>query len=234
VQPAPHIVWVAGGLLWMEDAAVCRGCLRPLRWTNGSYHCERCGLTRPDPRWRLEDGTIHGPEGSVPVDLRIPGRANPINALFAVATAAQYGIELRAAMAAIGRIGDIAGRYREYEVDGRRVQLHLSKNAASWNESLHLFASDPDAGLICALDRMGLTGRDAMTPWDTPVELLAGRRVVATGELRDEVALRLQVAGAEPVASADPLDAIRSCPPGRVHVLCNYAMFPLLKRRLES
>ncbi len=36
VQAAPSVVWVAGGLLWEEDARVCRGCVAPLEWSGGS------------------------------------------------------------------------------------------------------------------------------------------------------------------------------------------------------
>jgi lipid II isoglutaminyl synthase (glutamine-hydrolysing) len=234
VQPADDVIWVAGGLLAREDALVCRGCLRPLQWDDDGYHCDGCGLSRPPAPWRLDDGVIEGPAGRVPVAVSLPGRANHVNALFAAATADLYGVDGATAMAAMGEIRDVAGRYQAYDIDGRMVRLHLAKNWGSWNETLRLFAADRDAGVVCALNGMGLTGRDAATIWDTPVELLAGRRAVATGELRDDVALRLEVAGADVTAVVDPLEAIRSLPPGRVDVVCNYVTFPGLKRRLAA
>lgn len=234
VQPAANIVWVAGGLLANDDALVCRGCRSPLEWQGDKYRCERCGYARPSAQWRLEDGVIHGPATKAPVGISLPGRANQVNALFAVATAALHGVDGATAMAAMARIQDVAGRYRTYELDGRTVRLHLAKNWGSWNETLRVFASEPDAGVVCAVDGMGLAGRDTATVWDTPVELLAGRRAVATGERCDDVAVRLQVAGLDVAVVADHLEAILACAPGPVHVVCNYVAFPRLKRRLAS
>ncbi len=232
VQPAKDVVWVAGGLLWKEDALVCRGCLLPLVWDAGAYRCGGCGLSRPEPAWRLEEGVIHGPAGSVQTDISLPGRANQVNALFAVATAALYGVGPAAAMTAIAGVDDVAGRYRAHDIDGRTVRLHLAKNSASWNETVRLFAADTDAALVFALDGLGLTGRDTATTWDSPVELLAGRQAIASGERRADVALRLEIAGARVTAVADHIDAIRSCPPGPVHVLANYPTFHGLRKRL--
>ena len=233
VQPAPNVVWVAGGLLWKEDALVCRGCLRPLVWEADDYRCDSCGFTRPEPTWRLASGVIHGPGGSVATDaIRLPGRANPVNALFAVATAALYGVEPAAAMTAIAGIRDVDGRYRVYDVGGRLVQLHMVKNSASWSESIELFASDRQAALVFAVDGFGLTGRDTATIWDAPVESLGGRRAVTGGERRHDIAARLEVAGVEAVIAADYIEAIRACPPGPVHVVCNYSAFNFLKRIL--
>ena len=175
-----------------------------------------------------------GPDGSVATDVRLPGRANQVNALFAVVTASLYGVEPPAAMAAIAAVGDVDGRFRRYDVDGRTVQLHMVKNSASWAESIDLFAADPDAGLVFAVDRFGLAGRDTATIWDAPVERLAGRRAVASGERRDDIARRLEVAGAIVTTVADHLDAVRACPRGPVHVVSNYSAFNLLKRRLVS
>jgi UDP-N-acetylmuramyl tripeptide synthase len=234
VQPATDVVWVAGGLLWREDALVCRGCLLPIHWEGDAYHCDGCGLSRPEPAWRLESGAVHGPAGSVAVHTRLPGRANQVNALFAVATAAHYGVDPAAAMAAIAGITDVAGRYREYDVEGRIVRLHMTKNSASWNEVVTLLASDPDSGLVFALEDFGITGRDTATIWDSPVELLAGRRAVTSGARRHDVARRLEVAGVRVTAVADHFDAIRACPPGPVHVVANYRTFGILKKRLPS
>jgi hypothetical protein len=110
----------------------------------------------------------------------------------------------------------------------------MAKNSASWSETVTLFAADREASLVFALEGMGITGRDTATVWDSPVELLAGRRAVASGERRYDVALRLEVAGARVITIADHLDAIRSCPPGPVHVLANYRTFYLLRKWLAS
>jgi hypothetical protein len=108
----------------------------------------------------------------------------------------------------------------------------MVKNSASWSETLRVFADDDEAGLVFAIDDFGLTGRDTATIWDAPVELLAGRRAVASGRRRDDIAVRLEVAGVEVESVMDHLDGVRRCPRGRVHVVSNYSAFNLLKRRL--
>jgi UDP-N-acetylmuramyl tripeptide synthase len=233
VRPAKNVVWVAGGLLWKEDAHVCRGCLRPLEWHGDAYHCGGCGLERADPAWRLDGAAIEGPGVRLPVDLAVPGRANRVNALFAVATAAVHGVDPAAAVATMARIDDVDGRYRRYDVDGRIVQLHMVKNSASWGEAFEVFAADPGAGVLFAVDGFGLTGRDTATIWDAPAERLAGRRAVASGERCHDIACRLEVAGVDVTTVADHFEAIRSFEPGPVNVVCNYSAFNLFKRRLS-
>jgi hypothetical protein len=231
-REAPRVVWVSGGLFWRENALLCRGCLRPLAWDGPSFSCEQCGLHRPDPAWSIDGGTFVTPEGRLTPALAMPGRANLTNGLFAVATADLFGVPLPAAMEAVGRVGEVDGRFAAFEVDGRLIRLHMIKNSASWNETLQLLAADPEAGVVLAIDDFGLTGRDTATIWDTPVELLRGRRVVATGVRRDDIAVRLEVAGAAVETVAGHLDGVRRCPPGPVHVVTNYSAFNALKRRL--
>jgi UDP-N-acetylmuramyl tripeptide synthase len=231
---APRVVWVSGGLLWKENALLCRGCLLPLLWDGPSYRCAGCGLERPEPSWSLEDGDVATPHGRFAAPTSLPGRANLSNALFALATADVFGVGTPEALAAIARVSEVDGRYAVYDVDGRAVQLHMVKNSASWSEALRVFAADDEAGLVFAIDDFGLTGRDTATIWDAPVELLAGRRAVASGRRRDDIAVRLEVAGVEVESVIDHLDAVRTCPPGRVHVVSNYSAFNLLKRRLAS
>jgi lipid II isoglutaminyl synthase (glutamine-hydrolysing) len=232
VRGAPRVVWVAGGLLWKENALLCRGCLAPLTWAGPAYRCERCGLARPEPAWSIVDGRIRGPRGEFEPAVAMPGRANLSNALFALATADLIGADVQAAMHAMAGVAQVDGRYAEYDVDGRLVQLHMVKNSASWAEAIRVFVDDPDAGLVFAVDEFGLTGRDTATIWDAPVELLAGRPAVAAGRRRDDIAVRLQVAGVAVESVADHLLAVRRCPPGRVHVVTNYSAFNRLKRRL--
>ena len=52
VGDAPRVVWVAGGLLWKENALVCRGCLLPLGGTAPGSRARGAGSSVPSPRGR--------------------------------------------------------------------------------------------------------------------------------------------------------------------------------------
>ncbi len=234
VGDAPRVVWVAGGLLWRENALLCRGCIRPLVWDGERFSCEQCGLERPAPVWSLDGDDVVTPLGRFPFSVGMPGRANRVNGLFALATADVFGVSVPDAIAAMARVGEVDGRYAAYDLDGRLVTLHMVKNSASWAETLRIFADDAEAGLVFAMDDFGLTGRDTATIWDAPAELIAGRRALCSGRRRDDIAARLEVAGVDVEVVPEHLDAIRSCSPGPVHVVANYSAFNLLKRQLAS
>ncbi len=65
-----------------------------------------------------EDGSqrfvAHGPTGSLPVELRLPGHYNVANALLAMATLAAAGVDLERAAAGIGSV-DVPGRVQRVE-----------------------------------------------------------------------------------------------------------------------
>ena len=208
-----------GRTRWCAAAAFCRslGGRRPTAAT-------AAGSTRPEPAWRLEDGTsIHGPHGSVaarrpPAGARQPGQ-RPVRRGTAAALRRRPGG---------GDGGDRRHRGRRRALP--RVRRRRPARAPSHGEEQRAAGTRPSGSsprtarpaLVFALDGFGLTGRDTATTWDAPVELLAGRQAVASGERRDDVAARLEVAGVEVTTVADHLEAIRACPPGPVHVVANY------------
>ncbi len=212
------VVWVAAGYRWVEDAALCPACgrVRPLR-ADGSWTCA-CGLDRPEPDWILEGATAIGPEGRAPLELALPGEFNRTNALVAVAAAVARGVELERAARALGTVESVNGRYATVEVKGHPVQLLLAKNPASWAETLTLVGTG-DRELALCLNARTADGRDTSWIWDVPFERLAGRRVVVSGDRRADLALRLQVAGIDPLVVGDVADGIRLLPAGHPVVL---------------
>jgi UDP-N-acetylmuramyl tripeptide synthase len=212
------VVWVAAGYRWVEDAALCPSCgaVRPLR-ADGSWTCG-CGLDRPEPVWTLERDVAVGPRGRIRLELALPGEFNRTNALVAVATAAARGVDVRAATAALGSVRSVNGRYATVVVAGHPVQLLLAKNPASWAETLTLVERD-EAELALCLNARTADGRDTSWIWDVPFERLAGRRAVVSGDRRADLALRLEVAGVEPIVAVEPAEGIARLTPGRAVVL---------------
>ncbi|MFE3259743.1 MurT ligase domain-containing protein [Nocardia sp. NPDC059091] len=230
----PNVVWVSAGSGWSVDATSCPRSGEPIVWEGEHWYSTGADFQRPVPQWRVGEHTLSGPDGlEIPLALALPGRANRGNAAQAVAAAVALGADPDAAAAAAGTVREIAGRYRTVEVDGRRTRMLLAKNPAGWQEALSMI--DPAAtGLVIAVNGQVPDGEDLSWLWDVRFEHFEGTQVVAAGERATDLAVRLTYAGVEHITVADPLDAIASCPPGRVEVLANYTAFRDLNRDLET
>ena len=123
----------------------------------------------------------------------LPGRANRANAAMAAAAARCFGVQPEAAVAAMGTVADVAGRYRTETVGGVPVRLLLAKNPAGWREALEMVAGS-DAPAVVSINARIADGRDPSWLWDVPFEDLRGRFVVASGERRHDLAVRLAYA----------------------------------------
>ncbi len=242
----PELVWVAGGHRWAGDGMVCRDDLVAL-WTDptssppGEWWCERCGQRRPEPAWTLEDGVVRGPaqtEGGEPIEVRLdigmPGDVNDVNGLFALVTAVTLGAPARPVAAAFPRVAEVDGRYGRRVIEGRAVRLLLSKNPASWQETVDVAAASDEPLVFDITARGDFNARDTSFVWEAPIERLAGRPVIATGVRAHDIALRLEVAGLDVRAIPDPLEAIRACPPGPVTIATNYPAFLELRDVLAA
>jgi UDP-N-acetylmuramyl tripeptide synthase len=208
-RAAPRTLWVATDQDWTADAAGCPACAGRIAFTPGSWRCTRCDLARRAPAVTVGDADGRGavvvlPSGPVEVPLGLPGRVNRINAAFALAAAESMGADPDAAASAVAAVREVAGRYRVATVAGRAVRLLLAKNPAGWHEALDLLAPPP-APVVVAINARIADGHDPSWLWDVPFERLAGRFVVATGERRHDLAVRLRYADVDH-AVADALD----------------------------
>jgi len=88
---------------------------------------------------------VIGPGVEAPLELAMPGAVNEVNALFALVTAVQLGVPPEAAAAAFSGVVDVDGRYGRRSLDGRSVRLLLSKNPASWQETVDIMEASDDA-----------------------------------------------------------------------------------------
>jgi UDP-N-acetylmuramyl tripeptide synthase len=238
----PELVWVNGGHRWAGDGMVCRDCMLALRTDPssspaGEWWCERCGQRRPAATWWREGPVVHaidvdGSAITVPLELGMPGDVNEVNGLFALATAVQLGVRAAEAAAAFRGVIDVDGRYGRRNLDGRLVRLLLSKNPASWQETVDVVAASDEPLIFDITARGDLNARDTSFVWEAPIERLAGRPVIAAGVRANDIALRLEVAGLDVRVIPDPFDAIRAVPPGPVTVATNYPAFLELRDAL--
>ncbi len=198
-----EVTWVSVGNTWTADSVLCPSCGSILRRDGADWSCE-CGFRRPNPSWVLTDGVVVDPSGARHgLGLRLPGRANQANAVMALAAAHALGVPVETALPAMASVGSVGGRYQTVTLGGRRVRLLLGKNPAGWAEMFGMLAPPP-APVVIAINARAADGKDPSWLWDVPFEKLAGRLVVATGERRHDLAVRLTYAGVDQVTVEDP------------------------------
>jgi len=233
--PAARVIWVGTGAWWTLDAAGCPSCAGRIEFSNDgrSWACGSCEFRRPEPAWSLREhrGTFsvdptHGEP--IALNLSLPGRANAANAAMVVAASADLGLRPTEVAAALGGLRSVAGRYRTAAIGGADVRMLLAKNPAGWQEAIDM-VGPPPTPLIAAINARIADGRDPSWLWDVPYERLAGRFVVATGERRHDLAVRLRYAGIDhDVADTLPdaaTMAANHAPEGRVDLIANYTAF---------
>ncbi|WP_208026774.1 Mur ligase family protein [Rhabdothermincola sediminis] len=218
-------IWVGTGDTWRGDATGCPACGGRLSFEGGGWSCLGCDLARPEPDlWLDGDAVAHRDGRRTALELRLPGRVNRANAALALAAAEAMGATPEAAAAAMADVDDVAGRYRTVTVDGCRARLLLAKNPAGWREALDMLAPPPQP-VVVAINARVADGHDPSWLWDVPFERLRGRRVVATGERRHDLAVRLRYAAVDHVVADTLAAAVQAAGSPAVDVAANYTAF---------
>ena len=244
---SPNVVWVAAGGGWAGDSVSCPRSGDIIERDGGGspdWHSTGADFKRPSPQWWFDDSHIHGPDGlSLPMTLSLPGAVNRGNATQAVAAAVALGADPAAAVAAVSRVDEVAGRYRTVQIGSHTARILLAKNPAGWQEALSM-VDKHGAGVVISVNGQEPDGEDLSWLWDVSFEHFAdeplARRetgsdtvVVAAGERGTDLAVRLGYAGVEHSLVHDTVAAIESCPPGHVEVIANYTAFLQLNRRIS-
>ncbi len=220
---ASAVRWVSAGLRWRADAVGCPVCEGRIEFaddgpaggeTAAGWACS-CGFARPEPDVRVLDG----PGGSVEaawrdgtrlaVSLRLPGHFNRTNAVLATVAAGAFGVGPAPALAAMEKVGEVAGRFTVAQVGGQATRLLLAKNPAGWTELLDLVA-EGTGPVVVSINARVADGKDPSWLWDVPFEQLRGRRVVAAGDRCLDLSVRLRYAGVEHETVRDPVEAVRT------------------------
>jgi UDP-N-acetylmuramyl tripeptide synthase len=234
-EHAEHVVWVAAGQTWQDDAWSCPRCGGVLQRPDEVWHCAACGLSRPEPAWRLEGTALRDPLG-VKIDLTglaLPGRANRANATTAAAVAGLFGVDPHTAVSRMQAVQAVAGRYDTVQYRGRSLRLLLAKNPAGWLETFDLVAETDDPVLL-SVNALGADGTDTSWLWDVDYTRLAGRPVLVIGQRRLDLAVRLQVAGVDFTVYEDVDAAVNHAPPGPIDAIANYTAFQQLRRKVGA
>lgn len=231
---SPNVVWVAAGGSWANDSVSCPRSGEVIVRDGRDWYSTGTDFKRPTPQWSYDDTHLHGPDGlSLPMTLALPGAVNRGNAAQAVAAAVTLGADPRAAVAAVERVDEVAGRYRTVTLGNHTARVLLAKNPAGWQEALSM-VDKHGAGVVIAVNGQVPDGEDLSWLWDVRFEHFEGTQVVAAGERGTDLAVRLGYAGVEHTLVHDTVAAIASCPPGHVEVIANYTAFLQLNRVLEK
>ena len=243
---APRVIWVAAGQNWTADAGVCLSCGALMVFDDSGWHCSGCDFARPEPTWRFEQHhdtpqrRAVGPSGSYNLDnLGLPGWFNAANATLALATAADVlGLDPETAIRHMNSVRAVSGRYEVRRIGELNVRLLLAKNPASWTELLTVMPPAPTP-VIITINANDADGRDPSWLWDVPFEKLRGRTVIATGERRFDLAVRLLHADVDHVVIEDPYAVGAKLPEGARdldHLDCaaTYTAFHSLRTRADG
>ncbi len=222
-------LWVSSPTRWIGDAGVCPRCDGAIGHAGTRWVCSACGLARPDGDWTLTDdgrtATVHGPRGTTTsLDLQLPGHANRLNAVFALAVGAELGVEPAVAAARLRDLEQVGGRYRTVARPGGTTRLLLAKNPAGWAQVLDLLDEGPPRPVVVAVNSREADGRDVSWLWDVPFERLARHPLVAAGERASDLSVRLAYAGVSHRLADDPVAATRDTV-GDVDLVGNYTAF---------
>jgi len=243
---APEVTWVGAGQVWHDDAVGCPSCGGRIDFADdGRWACDRCDFARPevaaevaDDELVLADGTHH------PIRIGLPGAFNRANAgMAAMAAAPMLGAvgegDVGTALGRLDGVTEVAGRFSTVARAGHPVRLLLAKNPAGWTAIFDLLdeTADPDDQVVLSVNARTADGFDTSWLWDVPFERLVGRTVVATGERRLDLAVRLRYGGVEHAVVDGPVSAIDHAathsPDGApIEFLGNYTAFADLRRAL--
>lgn len=240
---APNVVWVSAGQVWTADSAVCLDCGTLLNRDATTWGCSHCGFTRPTPSWTLEYngdfGIVHGPgDQCYELHLQLPGRFNAANGALALVATVVLGLDPAESARRMAGVTSVSGRYAVVKVGELTIRLLLAKNPAGWSELVDVMPPAPTP-VIVTINSNAADGRDPSWLWDVPFERLRGRVVVATGDRRRDLAVRLLHAGVDHVVIEDPYAPGAALPAGMreldvVDCAATYTAFHHLRTSAEA
>jgi len=234
-QDCVNVIWFTSGAVGHIDASTCPECGKVLEWSTHltSYSCT-CGFKKPNPEWILRDGELTGPNNQkVGVQSGIPGAAALGNAARAIVAAKAFGVPIDKAASEIAKVLSVDGRFGSLKIGRTNFRLLLSKNPASWRETLATSAQGPKA-VALVVNANTQDGKDTSWLWDVDFSPLANRTVIATGERRLDLSARLTVAGIKHEVCADEGAAAKVFGAVDADIIASYTAFHRLSKQVKS
>ena len=172
------------------DSTYCPKCDSKLSYKSiyyshlGDWECKNCKLKRPN----LDLSSIEY--------YPISGTYNRYNTLAAVLLAKQIGIEQSKINTALRGFTPAFGRQEILNINGKIVQIFLSKNPTSFNESLRTIAGLKAKSVLFVLNDRIPDGRDVSWIWDVDFEnyIKGFKAITVAGDRCYDLGLRIKYA----------------------------------------
>ena len=236
------------------DGVLCPKChhilnYKMITYSNlGKYYCPNCDFKRPELDYELTD-IIETTNVSAKfvIDeetygIEVGGLYNVYNALAATAVAEYYGIAPEKIRKGLAYDEKVFGRQEVINIDGKKCTLVLVKNPVGLNQVIDTMAMAPfDFSLAALLNANYADGIDVSWIWDSQLENLQEMnipKVISGGERKEDMTLRLKVAGINPDTLIEVPDLksviseIKSAPTERVYILATYTAVLNLRKEL--
>lgn len=196
------------------DSKGCVFCGRELEFSQryfahmGDYSCPGCNFTRPDAKFTASEICLKGVEssrvrlssgnGSIEINLNLPGIYNIYNALSAFAAAKSLGIPDDAIGRSLEKSTAAFGRTEKLVFNDRKVCLFLTKNPTGMSQVIEtLKLDDKQKSLLICLNDNYADGIDISWIWDVDIEEIDefAKSIVCSGTRAHDMALRIKYAG---------------------------------------
>lgn len=241
----PFLVYAANiskEVIWFDtdqrghiDAATCPECGALLNWSDqGRFFNCQCGFAKPAADWSLQGNQLVKPDLQLEVKSSIPGQAALQNVARAFIVADLFEIDLKMASSAISAITNVAGRFATKQIGETNFRLLLSKNPASWRETLATSvqsSSSKEANVLLVVNANTQDGKDTSWLWDVDFKVLAGRNVLVSGDRRIDVSARLTVDGVAHKVVPDEVSAAALFGPTDADLIASYTAFHRLANK---
>lgn len=173
-----------------SDSTYCPNCSSKLSYKKiffshlGIWECANCSLKRP------------APDISKLKKYPLFGTYNKYNTLAAVLLSQLNNINNETIEQSFKEFKPAFGRQEILQVKGKKVQIFLSKNPASFNESLRTISELKAKHVLFVLNDRIPDGRDVSWIWDVDFKKIDSHRsVYISGDRAYDMALRLKYAG---------------------------------------
>lgn len=180
------------------DSTYCPKCGNKLTYQTiyfshlGDWQCKKCGNKRP-----LLDTSLS------PV-YPLVGVYNRYNTHTAVLFAKLNNVPEQTVKQSLSEFKPAFGRQETLEVNGKRVQIFLSKNPTSFNQSLQTVKKLGGKNILFVLNDRIPDGRDVSWIWDVDFEELVGEKtnIVISGDRCYDLGLRIKYTSSSQVQNA--------------------------------
>jgi CobQ-like glutamine amidotransferase family enzyme len=149
----------------------------------------------------------------------------------AAVAASQLGVPIADGLASMRNVTEIAGRFAPHQIGERPGVLMLAKNPAGWTELIDL-VTPKATPVVIGINARIADGHDPSWLWDVPFEKLYRHTVIATGERRHDLAVRLLHAGVRHLIADVPVVALRDFGEGEIDFIGNYTAFQDVRKTL--